>query len=217
MKNIALAPSLLAADFANLSQQIKILENAEVQVLHLDVMDGHFVPNITMGPCVIKSIRNISNITFDTHLMIENPENYIQDFAQAGSNWITVHMEAISSPKVLEEIKKLGCKAGLAIKPNTSVDTLLRKEFLDNTDLILIMSVEPGFGGQKFIPDVLQKVTAIREKKPEMLISIDGGINLETGQQAIAAGVDILVAGSAIFRQSIENNIKEFYRICGKK
>lgn len=195
-----IAPSILSADFGNLDRSIQQVSSAEW--LHVDVMDGHFVPNITIGPIVVKGIRKYTNQVLDTHLMISDPLRYAKDFVQAGSDRITFHFEAVSDPiKVAEELKKLGVPIGISIKPKTDVKVLLK--VLEYVDLVLVMSVEPGFGGQEFMPEAVEKikelVTLRKVIDNNYLIEVDGGINLETGQMCKDAGVDILVAGSYIF------------------
>lgn len=202
MKKIYIAPSILSADFAFLARDIQKVTDAGADILHVDVMDGHFVPNITIGPCVIKSIKKIAKIPLDVHLMISHPEKYLEAFAHAGSDWITFHIEATDNPKAfIQKAKKLGVKVGVSIKPGTSIEMI--EPILKELDLILIMSVEPGFGGQKFQGEVLEKVKALRAfpECPEN-ISIDGGINLETAHLAVKSGVNILVAGSAVFHSN---------------
>lgn len=197
--NIKIAPSILSADFAHLHDEIQKVVAGGADLIHVDVMDGHFVPNLTIGACVVADIKKICPLPLDVHLMITDPQKYIRDFAKAGSDWITFHQEAIAQPQVLaNEIRKLGMKAGISIRPNTPVSTII--PFLKSFDLVLVMSVEPGFGGQKFLPQALDKVIELRQHPLcPADISIDGGINLETAQQAVAAGVNILVAGSTIF------------------
>ena len=197
-KRIQIAPSILSADFARLAEDIHKVE-ASADIIHVDVMDGHFVPNITIGPCVVKALRKCSTLPLDVHLMISDPEKYLEAFADAGSDWITFHLEAVSSPeKLIRRAKALGVKVGISIKPATGIDKLL--PLLPLLDLILIMSVEPGFGGQAFMSKVLDKVRKLKQKSDCPLISIDGGINEKTAPLATEAGVDILVAGSAVFK-----------------
>jgi len=198
MSKILIAPSILSADFSNLQKEIHDVEKAGADIIHVDVMDGHFVPNITIGPVVVKWIRKRTTLPLDVHLMISEPLKYIDDFRSAGSDWITVHIEADSDiTDTVKKIKSSGAKAGLCVKPKTAVDDALIK-ILPQFDLVLVMSVEPGFGGQSFMPEVLPKVAEIRKHFTGM-ISIDGGITAETAQQARNAGVDILVAGSSVF------------------
>jgi len=202
MAKIQIAPSLLSANFSKLGEEIYRVVQAGADVLHLDVMDGHFVPNITFGPCVVKGIREASSIPLDVHLMISDPEKYLEDFVNAGSDWITFHVETVKNPEALiEKIHAMGKKAGISFKPATPVEKI--QPYLGHLDLVLVMSVEPGFGGQKFLPESLDKVKKLRScsQCPED-ISIDGGINLETAAMSVQAGVNILVAGSTIFKAS---------------
>lgn len=201
--SIIVSPSILSADFANLERDIKLVEQAGADWLHVDVMDGHFVPNITIGVPVVKSIKKITNLTLDVHLMIENPEKYIEPFRNAGADIITFHHEA-ASDKVLEIIKQIksgGAKAGLSIKPNTPARAIF--EFLPYIDLLLVMTVEPGFGGQSFMHDCAQKIPEIRQKaKDDLIIQVDGGINNVTGKICSSLGANSLVAGSYIYDNS---------------
>ena len=197
-KEIIIAPSLLAADFSRLTEEVKAIENTKAKWLHLDVMDGNFVPNISFGADIIKAIRKNSNLYFDAHLMIENPEWYIDTIADAGVESISIHVEATKHlDRALQLIKKRGLKAGVAINPATDI------AFLDNIyeklDLILVMTVNPGFGGQKFLTQMLEKIRKIRNKFPHIDIQVDGGINNETAKLVIEAGANILVAGSYVF------------------
>lgn len=207
MKKILVAPSLLSANFANLAMDVKRVEDAGADWLHIDVMDGHFVPNITIGPVVVKAIRGVAKAPLDVHLMIENPERYIEPFAKAGSDIITFHIEAVREPhSVIALVKKVGKKVGISIKPDTEVFSI--SPILNEMDLVLVMSVEPGFGGQEFIDKAIPKIREIRQiYKGD--ISVDGGINDENAARVIKAGANILVAGSYIFgsknyRQAIE-------------
>ena len=199
---IKLSPSLLSADFARLGEQVAEIERAGAQYLHLDVMDGHFVPNISFGVPVIAALRPASNLVFDTHLMIAQPERYIEAFAVAGADIINVHVEACKDPRrTIRRIKSLGKKAGLTIKPATPTSTVF--EYLEELDLVLVMSVEPGFSGQKFMPDCLRKTEEIAEFAQArglcIDIEMDGGLNLTNVRQAIDAGANVIVAGSAVF------------------
>jgi ribulose-phosphate 3-epimerase len=199
---IKIAPSILAADFANLERDIKMVEEAGAELLHIDVMDGHFVPNLTIGVPVVKSLRKVSNLCFDVHLMITNPENYISEFAAAGADIITIHAEAATHlHRLIQMIKKEGCKAGVALNPATPLNVL--DYVLEELDMVLIMSVNPGFGGQRFIGSALDKMKALRriitERSPEVDIQVDGGVGLDNMAQVVGSGANVLVAGSAIF------------------
>lgn len=199
---IKIAPSILSADFARLGDQVRLIEDAGAEVLHIDVMDGHFVPNLTIGSLVVKALRPHSKLRFDVHLMIENPERYIDDFAKAGADHITVHLEATPHiHRAIQQIKGLGLTAGVSLNPATPLDGI--KYILEDLDMVLIMSVNPGFGGQKFIPAVLPKIEVLHRHLDKMQssceIEVDGGINLETAAAAVKAGADILVAGAAVF------------------
>ena len=199
-----ISPSLLSADLANLSSEIKAIEEAGADWLHIDVMDGHFVPNLTMGPAIVASIKKVTNLPLDVHLMIENPQNYISAFAQTGADIITVHIETLTDTKaVLDQIHQLGVKAGLSLRPLTPIEHIM--PFLKDIDLALVMTVNPGFSGQEFMPESTEKIKVIRKVAPELLISVDGGINAHTKKECINAGANVLVAGNYIFK----NNYKE--------
>ena len=210
-QNIKISPSILSADFSILGEEIKSLEKAGADLIHVDVMDGHFVPNITMGPPIIKMIRKCTKLPFDVHLMISPVEKYIKDFANAGSDIITIHPEATDNLKrAVKTIKSLGKKAGVSLNPKTPISVLM--DVINEIDLILIMSVNPGFAGQSFISEVLPKVKELRqiinEKKLKIDIEIDGGINFETAPLAVKAGANILVSGTTIFKGgSLKENI----------
>ena len=203
MGKIKISPSILSADFSKLGHEIQDLENAEADLIHIDVMDGHFVPNITIGPEVVNKLRNYTSLPFDVHLMISPVHRYIKNFAEAGANIITIHPESTSNLiESINEIKKFGKKAGVSLNPETPIEKVM--SVLGLIDLVLIMSVNPGFGGQKFIKKTLEKVKSLRreidKKKLPVEIEIDGGINFENAKSAKSAGVDILVSGTTIFK-----------------
>ena len=205
-KKIIIAPSLLAADFSILKEEITNIENAGAEYLHLDVMDGNFVPNISFGPVVIKSLRAHSNLIFDVHLMIENPDKYVADFVDAGADIICVHVESTKHlNRTIQLIKSYKKKVGVALNPSTSLDTI--KYDLDNIDMVLIMTVNPGFGGQKFIPQMLQKIKELRKIAPNIDIQVDGGINDEISKLVLEAGANVLVAGSYVFNGNYKDKI----------
>jgi ribulose-phosphate 3-epimerase len=202
MKKIIIVPSILSADFSNLARDVKMLEQIGAEWVHIDVMDGHFVPNITIGFGVVKSLRKITKLFFDAHLMIANPEKYWRDFKEAGADLIVFHQEILADKKKLaKEIKDSGVKAGVSIKPKTSVEEI--EGLLPYVDLVLVMTVEPGFGGQSFMEDMVPKIKRLRKvidtKKYNCLIEIDGGINSQTSKICVKAGADVLVSGSYIF------------------
>lgn len=201
MKNIIISPSILSADFANLERDIKTVEKYGADWLHVDVMDGHFVPNITIGVPVVKSLKAVSSIPLDVHLMIENPEKYIEPFAKAGADILTFHYEAAKDKveTIVNLIKSFNLKAGLSIKPKTSPDEIL--DYLPQIDMLLVMTVEPGFGGQKFMPECAEKIPVIKKYAPEnMIIQVDGGINAETARVCTQYGANSLVAGNYIYK-----------------
>ncbi len=206
MNKIIIAPSILSSDFANLESEIKKLERNGADWVHVDVMDGHFVPNLTIGAPVVKALRRVTNIPLDVHLMIENPEKYIKDFALAGSDIITFHYEAAKNnvDYLIGLIRSYGKKVGLSIKPKTKVSEI--EKYIKDVDLVLIMTVEPGFGGQKFMPDCAEKIREIKNISKQVIVEVDGGINIETATQCKKLGVDALVAGNYIFSS---DNIKE--------
>ena len=214
MKNIQVSPSILSADFSQLGTEIKRLEEGGADMIHVDVMDGHFVPNLTIGPPVIEALKKQSSIPFDVHLMISPVHKYIHDYASAGADIITIHPEATEDlNSSISKIKELNKKVGVSLNPETKIDTIT--EYLDKIDLVLIMSVNPGFGGQKFMPEVLIKIKnlkKIKEKKNfNFDIEIDGGINFDNSKIAIEAGANILVSGTTIFKSNngdIKKNIE---------
>ncbi len=213
MKKIQISPSILSADFSNLEKDIKKLETAGADMIHVDVMDGHFVPNITIGPPVIKALRNKTSLPFDVHLMISPVHKYIKDFANAGADIITIHPEATPNlQESIDEIKSFKKKVGISLNPDTKIDVV--EDYLDKVDLILIMSVYPGFGGQKFISDVLEKIKSLKDlkdkKKLNFDIEVDGGINFSNFKSVIDAGANVLVSGTTIFKENngdIKKNI----------
>lgn len=207
MKKIIAAPSLLAADFSKLREEIQEVEKCGAEYLHLDVMDGNFVPNISYGAPVISAIRPHSNLVFDVHLMVEEPDRFIKDFVDAGADIITVHVEATKHlHRTIQLIKSYGKKVGVALNPATPIETL--KHVVKEIDMILIMSVNPGFGGQAFIPEVLSKIEELRKLYPEMDIEVDGGVNDKTVEAIKEAGANILVAGSYLFSGNYKEKIE---------
>ena len=213
MKKIQISPSILSADFSQLGNEIKRLEDGGADMIHVDVMDGHFVPNLTIGPPVIKALRKKSYLKFDVHLMISPVHKYIKDYAEAGADIITIHPEATDDIEAsISKIKEFDKKVGISLNPESNIDLILN--FLEKIDLVLIMSVNPGFGGQKFMPEVLDKIVKLKkiqsEKKINFDIEIDGGINFENCKQAIEAGANILVSGTTVFKSNngdIKKNI----------
>lgn len=214
---VRLAPSILSADFSKLGEQVETIEKAGAQVIHVDVMDGHFVPNISYGATVMKSLCGKTKLPFDVHLMIENPDKYVADFVTDQTEFIVVHQEACPHlHRTIQNIKSLGVKAGVAINPATSLSTL--DFILEEVDLVLVMSVNPGFGGQKFIKSALAKVDALKQIKDahglNYEIEIDGGIGLDNVKEVIDAGVELVVAGSAVFgAPDIDARVKEFLSV----
>lgn len=211
---IKMAPSILSADFARLLEDVKKVERAGCEYLHIDVMDGHFVPNITLGPAIVKSLRKDVNMVFDAHLMIENPDNYINDFVDAGCDMIVVHEEACTHlHRTIQNIKSFNVKAGVALNPATPIENI--KYILNDIDMVLIMTVNPGFGGQSFIGTMIDKIKELKalidEKGLDVDIQVDGGIKPSNVSEVVKAGANVIVAGSAIFNSDdIEATVKEF-------
>lgn len=201
MPDLKIAPSILASDFSRLGEEISDAIEAGADLIHIDVMDGHFTPNITMGPPVVASIRSVSTVPLDVHLMIENPEDFVEDFANAGADIITFHIEASDHPlRLIDKIKDLGCKAGIVLNPGTSQDDI---EFVvDAVDMVLVMTVNPGFGGQAFIPEMLEKIRLVRAMIGDRDLEVDGGIDDRTAADVYEAGANVLVAGSYIFKNA---------------
>ncbi len=210
---IKISPSILSADFSKLGEEIRKVDEAGAEMIHIDVMDGHFVPNLTFGAPVVTSLRKVSKKVFDVHLMVQNPQDYIVSFANAGADIFTFHVEtAPHLHRIIQNIKENGMKAGIALNPGTPLSTIT--EILSEVDMVLLMTVNPGFGGQKFIPSVLKKIKALKkmivEENLHVDIQVDGGINKETASQVINAGANILVAGSAIYgSDDIKKSIEE--------
>jgi ribulose-phosphate 3-epimerase len=208
-----IAPSILSADFSHLADEVRAVEKAGADVIHVDVMDGHFVPNITIGPLVVQGLRKLTSLPLDIHLMIENPERYIEDFVQAGGDWITIHAEVCPNLKrMIRKVRQLNVRPGIVLKPATPLKTLF--PVLDDIDLVLIMSVNPGFGGQSFIPSTLKKIERLRKIVDQngysMEIEVDGGVKIENIREVSRAGGDIFVVGTGIFKtENYEETIKK--------
>ena len=219
MKKIQISPSILSADFSQLGNEIKRLEEGGADLIHVDVMDGHFVPNLTIGPPVIKNLRKFTNLPFDVHLMISPVHEYIENYAEAGADIITIHPEATENLKEsINLIKKFGKKVGVSLNPKTEIKTIIDE--IDSIDLILVMSVNPGFGGQKFMPEVIDKIKKLKKIKDEnnykFSIEVDGGINFSNSKIVLEAGADILVSGTTIFKENngdIKSNIEKLKSI----
>jgi ribulose-phosphate 3-epimerase len=212
---VKIAPSILSADFAKLGAEVLDVEQGGADLIHVDVMDGHFVPNITIGPLIVEAIRPVTKLPLDVHLMIEDPDQYIEAFAKAGADYITVHVEATRHlHRTLHLIKSFGVKAGVVLNPATPVETI--QHIIADIDMVLLMSVNPGFGGQKFIPEVLPKIKKVKELAAEkgaaIEIEIDGGVNPETAKLCIEAGATVLVAGSAVYNQEDRKKAIELIR-----
>ena len=215
MKKIQISPSILSADFSQLGSEIKRLEEGGADLIHVDVMDGHFVPNLTIGPPVIKNLRKYTNLPFDVHLMISPVHEYIENYAEAGADIITIHPEATENLKAsINLIKKFGKKVGVSLNPKTEIKTIIDE--IDCIDLILVMSVNPGFGGQKFMPEVIDKIKKLKKIKDEnnykFSIEVDGGINFSNSKIVLEAGADILVSGTTVFKENdgdIKTNIEK--------
>jgi ribulose-phosphate 3-epimerase len=220
MHSFKIAPSILSADFAHLGAQVAEAEAGGADWVHVDVMDGHFVPNLTIGPLVVQALRPVTTLPLDVHLMIEAPERYLEDFARAGADVLTVHWEACTHlHRTLQQIRELGVKAGISLNPATPVSVL--EEVLSEVDLVLLMSVNPGFGGQSYIPSSTAKIRKLRQLMQECesaaLVEVDGGVNAQTIREVVVAGADVLVAGSAVFndRKSVAENLSDLRKAAG--
>ena len=215
VKKRKIAPSILSADFAHLAEEIRKVEEAGADIIHVDVMDGHFVPNLTVGPLIVRAIRKVSQLPLDVHLMIANPDHYIPEFIKAGSDYLTVHVETCPHlHRTIESIRENGVKAGVTLNPATPLSMV--EPILPFVDLLLIMSVNPGFGGQSFISQMLEKIKGARQMinsiKPEIELEVDGGLKIENVGRVAAAGADIIVAGSAVFHSKDYKNTLEKMR-----
>ena len=207
--NIKIAPSILASNFSKLNDEVISIENAGADFIHLDIMDGHFVPNLTFGPPIIKSVRNLTKLPFDVHLMVSNPDTLLDDYVNAGANIITVHVEACNHlARTLHYIKSKGCKAGVAINPHTDIQFI--ENVIEDLDLILIMTVNPGFGGQKFIKSMFKKISLVKEiiSSRDIFLEVDGGITKENSKEVINAGANVLVAGTSVFKTNQKTTYK---------
>jgi ribulose-phosphate 3-epimerase len=220
MHSFKIAPSILSADFAHLGAQVAEAEAGGADWVHVDVMDGHFVPNLTIGPLVVQALRPVTTLPLDVHLMIEAPERYLEDFARAGADVLTVHWEACTHlHRTLQQIRELGVKAGISLNPATPVSVL--EEVLSEVDLVLLMSVNPGFGGQSYIPSSTAKIRKLRQLMQECesaaLVEVDGGVNAQTIREVVVTGADVLVAGSAVFndRKSVAENLSDLRKAAG--
>ena len=207
--NIKIAPSILASNFSKLNDEVISIENAGADFIHLDIMDGHFVPNLTFGPPIIKSLRNLTKLPFDVHLMVSNPDTLLDEYVYAGANIITVHVEACNHlARTLHYIKSKGCKAGVAINPHTDIQFI--ENVIEDLDLILIMTVNPGFGGQKFIRSMVKKISLVKEiiSSRDIFLEVDGGITKENSKEVIDAGANVLVAGTSVFKTNQKTTYK---------
>ena len=207
--NIKIAPSILASNFSKLNDEVISIDNAGADFIHLDIMDGHFVPNLTFGPPIIKSLRNLTKLPFDVHLMVSNPDTLLDEYVYAGANIITVHVEACNHlARTLHYIKSKGCKAGVAINPHTDIQFI--ENVIEDLDLILIMTVNPGFGGQKFIKSMVKKISLVKEiiSSRDIFLEVDGGITKENSKEVINAGANVLVAGTSVFKTNQKTTYK---------
>ena len=207
--NIKIAPSILASNFSKLNDEVLSIEKAGADFIHLDIMDGHFVPNLTFGPPIIKSVRNLTKLPFDVHLMVSNPDTLLDEYVYAGANIITVHVEACNHlARTLHYIKSKGCKAGVAINPHTDIQFI--ENVIEDLDLILIMTVNPGFGGQKFIKSMVKKISLVKEiiSSRDIFLEVDGGITKENSKEVINAGANVLVAGTSVFKTNQKTTYK---------